>query len=95
MPEFGEDVLLHVSKLARLNLNQEELENFSKQLEDVLAVFEKISGVETENVDPAFHAVDLEESLREDEPESWNWDPLANTKSELKEDGYIKSPRIV
>jgi aspartyl-tRNA(Asn)/glutamyl-tRNA(Gln) amidotransferase subunit C len=86
-------LLEHVSKIARLELTEEEKEKFVKQLEDILKAFKKIDEVDTEKVKPSFHPIEIKNVMREDEVKTWKWEPLANTKH--KEKKYFKGPRIV
>ncbi|MGC8628712.1 MAG: Asp-tRNA(Asn)/Glu-tRNA(Gln) amidotransferase subunit GatC [Candidatus Micrarchaeia archaeon] len=91
--EFDESTLDHVSKLARLSLNEFEKKQFVDQLKDVLSIFSRIDKEDTEKVLPAFHPIDQEGAPREDRAEKWQWDPLESSK--LNEGKYIKSPKIV
>ena len=61
----------YVSKLARLNLSDEETQLFQKQLTDVLKYAEKLSEVDVSHVEAAAHAVPMFNVFREDEPRDW------------------------
>jgi aspartyl-tRNA(Asn)/glutamyl-tRNA(Gln) amidotransferase subunit C len=61
----------YVSKLARLNLSDEETQLFQKQLADVLKYAEKLSKVDVSRVEAAAHAVPMFNVFREDEPCDW------------------------
>jgi aspartyl-tRNA(Asn)/glutamyl-tRNA(Gln) amidotransferase subunit C len=61
----------YVSKLARLNLSDEETKLFQKQLVDVLKYAEKLSEVDVSHVEAAAHAVPMFNVFREDEPCDW------------------------
>jgi aspartyl-tRNA(Asn)/glutamyl-tRNA(Gln) amidotransferase subunit C len=91
--KINKALLEHVSKIARLELTEEEKEKFLKQLEDILEAFKKIDEVDTTKVKPSFHPIEIKNVMREDEVKVWKWDPLANTKH--KEKNYFKGPRIV
>lgn len=58
----------YVSKLARLNLDDDETKLFQKQLADVLKYAEKLSEVDVSQVEAAAHAVPMFNVFREDEP---------------------------
>ena len=58
----------YVSKLARLNLSDEETQLFQKQLADVLKYAEKLREVDVSHVEAAAHAVPMFNVFREDEP---------------------------
>ena len=61
----------YVSKLARLNLSEEETRLFQKQLADVLKYAEKLRKVDVSHVEAAAHAVPMSNVFREDEPRDW------------------------
>jgi len=58
----------YVSKLARLNLSDEETKLYQKQLADVLKYAEKLSEVDVSQVESAAHAVPMFNVFREDQP---------------------------
>jgi len=61
----------YVSKLARLNLTDEETQLFQKQLADVLKYAEKLREVDVNQVEAAAHAIPIFNVFREDEPRDW------------------------
>jgi aspartyl-tRNA(Asn)/glutamyl-tRNA(Gln) amidotransferase subunit C len=61
----------YVSKLARVNLTDEETQLFQKQLADVLKYAEKLSEVDVSHVEAAAHAIPIFNVFREDEPRDW------------------------
>jgi len=86
--------LERVAFTARLDLSQEEEEELEGELEAILGWFSKIDEVETENVDPAFHPIDLKNEMREDEVEEPLDQEEAMENSDNKEDGFFKGPKI-
>jgi aspartyl-tRNA(Asn)/glutamyl-tRNA(Gln) amidotransferase subunit C len=60
--------VLHVARLARIRLTDEEVERMSGELSSVLDHIEKIGELELEGVEPTSHVVELENVLRPDEP---------------------------
>ncbi len=67
-PDFD---VAYVSKLARLNLTDEETQRFQKQLADVLKYAEKLGEVDVNNVEAAAHGVPMFNVFREDQPCDW------------------------
>jgi aspartyl-tRNA(Asn)/glutamyl-tRNA(Gln) amidotransferase subunit C len=61
----------YVSKLARLDLSDEETRLFQKQLADVLKYAEKLRALDVSHVEAAAHAVPMFNVFREDEPRDW------------------------
>ncbi len=66
---ISEEDVKHVSKLARMELTEEEIKQFQKQLSDVLGYVEKLNEVNTDNVEPTCHVAGLENKTREDKIE--------------------------
>ena len=60
--------VLHVARLARLELSEPEVEQMSAELSKVLDHIEKLSALELDDVPPTAHVVDVDSALRPDEP---------------------------
>ena len=66
------DQVLHVARLARLRLAEDEIDRMSRELSTVLDHIEKISELDLDGVSPTSHVVEVENVLRPDEPRpSW------------------------
>jgi aspartyl-tRNA(Asn)/glutamyl-tRNA(Gln) amidotransferase subunit C len=66
------DQVVHVAKLARLRLSEEELEKMAGELSGILEHVDRIGELELDEVAPTSHVVALENVLRPDEPRpSW------------------------
>ncbi len=57
----------YAAMLARIELSEEEKELYSEQLSTILAFFDRLKEVDTENVQPTSHVVDLVNAYRADE----------------------------
>ncbi|HEY1450819.1 MAG TPA: Asp-tRNA(Asn)/Glu-tRNA(Gln) amidotransferase subunit GatC [Solirubrobacteraceae bacterium] len=62
------DEVLHVARLARLALGEDELEPMARELSAVLDHIAKIGELELADVAPTTHVVELTGALRPDEP---------------------------
>jgi aspartyl-tRNA(Asn)/glutamyl-tRNA(Gln) amidotransferase subunit C len=62
------DQVLHVARLARLRLSDEEVERMSDELSSILEHVERIGELDLDGVEPTSHVVDVENVLRADEP---------------------------
>ncbi|MGZ5310330.1 MAG: Asp-tRNA(Asn)/Glu-tRNA(Gln) amidotransferase subunit GatC [Solirubrobacterales bacterium] len=64
--------VLHIAKLARLRLGEDELERMSGELSKILDHVERIAELDLDGVEPTSHVIALENVLRPDEPRpSW------------------------
>jgi aspartyl-tRNA(Asn)/glutamyl-tRNA(Gln) amidotransferase subunit C len=87
--------VLHVAKLARLALSDDEVAKFGKQLSVILEHAEKVMALAAEDVPPTAHALSLVNVFREDVVEpSLSQDKALSTAPET-EQGRFKVPRIV
>ena len=89
------DLILRVAAMARLNLSDEEIDEFLPQLNEIIAVFEKLNEIDTNNVEPSFHPVKQENVLREDVPEDCLDTVQALANSKHKREGYFMGPKVV
>jgi aspartyl-tRNA(Asn)/glutamyl-tRNA(Gln) amidotransferase subunit C len=66
---LSRDQVLHVARLARLELTDEEVERFGEELSKVLDHIETIGELgPMDDVEPTSHVVAVENALRADEP---------------------------
>ena len=78
--KITESEVLHVARLARLNLEHEELVRFQRELSSILDYMDLLNGIETRGVEPTFHTQSITNALREDtvKPSQSRHDALNN-----------------
>lgn len=81
-----------VAENARIKLSEDEKDQFVNEFNDVLEQFDKLQEVDTEDVEPAFHPVEVEPETREDKKEESldHEEVFANTEN--VEDDQFKGP---
>jgi aspartyl-tRNA(Asn)/glutamyl-tRNA(Gln) amidotransferase subunit C len=86
--------VLHVARLARLRLSDEEVEQMSSELSTILDHIEKISELDLDDVEPTSHVVQVENVLRPDEPRpSWPRERILDIAPDPAEGGFrVPSP---
>jgi aspartyl-tRNA(Asn)/glutamyl-tRNA(Gln) amidotransferase subunit C len=60
--------VVHVARLARLELTEDELERFAGQLDAILEAVGKVSELDLADVEPTLHPLELSNVWAEDEP---------------------------
>ena len=60
--------VLHVARLARLELSDDEVTKISGELSNILEHIEKIGELDLDGVPPTSHAVEMANALRPDDP---------------------------
>lgn len=79
----------HIAALARLELTSREKDLYRVQLEKIFQWMEKLSGVNTSNVEPTAHVLGMENVTREDVPAVFeNRQALLSNAPERERDLY-------
>ena len=80
----------HLTTLSRVGMTDQEVERMRDEMTNILESFDVLGQVDTEDVEPTGHSVDLETVVREDEVTASSPvdDVLANAPS--TEDGFIR-----
>ncbi|WP_022853020.1 Asp-tRNA(Asn)/Glu-tRNA(Gln) amidotransferase subunit GatC [Thermodesulfatator atlanticus] len=85
----------HVAHLARLEFSEDEIDLFAEQLADILTYVAKLNELNTENVEPTYHALRLTNVFREDEvKESYPTDEILKNAPE-RENGFFVVPKVI
>jgi aspartyl-tRNA(Asn)/glutamyl-tRNA(Gln) amidotransferase subunit C len=86
------DQVLHVAKLARLRLSEEEVEKMVGELSGILGHVDRIGNLDLEGVEPTSHVVALENVLRDDEPRPSLPREVALSQAPEPQDGAFRAP---
>jgi len=88
--KISREEVLHVAKLARVGLTEEEVGRFTEQLSHILENFEILKQLDTAGVKPTTQSIPLKNVMKDDEvkPSLPTKDVLANAPN--KEDDYFR-----
>jgi aspartyl-tRNA(Asn)/glutamyl-tRNA(Gln) amidotransferase subunit C len=82
--------VLHVARLARLELTDEEVERMTVELSSVLGHIETIAQLDLDGVEPTSHVVDVDDALRADAPRpSLPRDVVLAGAPAVQDDGFL------
>ena len=87
--------IVYVANLARLEVDEKDIETFAGQLGDVLDYVNTLNRVDTEGVPPTSHAISLTNAFREDVPSGHLDSDEALSNAPEKEDGSFLVPKVV
>jgi len=93
--KINENDIQKVAKLARLELSGEESEEFSRQLNDIIEYVEKINELDTSDVKPADHIIELSNVFREDTVQKSIETSEIEKMAPSFRNGHIVVPRII
>jgi aspartyl-tRNA(Asn)/glutamyl-tRNA(Gln) amidotransferase subunit C len=68
MARITRDEVLHVARLARLELSEDEVAKFQEQLSDIIEAVSKVSELDLTDVPPTAHPLEIANAWAEDEP---------------------------
>lgn len=93
--QVTENTVREVAHLARLEFEQEGLEQMQKDLNRMIGFVEKLNELNTEGVEPLIYLVDEANVLREDvaSPVFSQKDALKNAPK--KDSDYFKAPKVI
>ena len=84
-----------VARLARLHLNDEELERMREELDAILAYIDKLRELDVEGVEPTSHAVPLINVMRDDEVTPCLPQETALANAPDRAGKFFRVPRII
>jgi aspartyl-tRNA(Asn)/glutamyl-tRNA(Gln) amidotransferase subunit C len=92
---ISRDEVLHVARLSRLHLTDDEVERMRQQLDAILAYVDKLRELDVEGIEPTAHAVPLVNVMRDDAlvPSLSQEQALSNASDRAEE--FFRVPRII
>ncbi len=89
-----EDVL-RIARLAKLKLTDDEVERYREQLGRILEHFKKLEELDTSDVEPMAHGLEVANVLRADEPRPSVPQEEALKNAPARRDGYFEVPQVL
>ncbi|KXS42778.1 MAG: aspartyl/glutamyl-tRNA amidotransferase subunit C [Methanolobus sp. T82-4] len=85
----------HVGWLARIEIDEKESDEYAEKLNSVLDYFGQLDEIDTEDVPPTYHVMDVVNVFREDEVKESMPQEVVLANTEHKKEGNFKSPKIM
>lgn len=95
MPRIQPEEVREIAALARLRLDQAEVERMSHELDDILGYIDTVMSLDTGDAEPMTHAVPFDCPVREDVPAEALPVEEALANAPRREGGYFQVPRII
>lgn len=84
-----------VADLARLEIEEEQLDKFTNQFENILKFISKLDELNTDDIEPTSHVLDMPTPLREDKVEEWLSQDEALKNAPQREDEFFGVPKVI
>ena len=97
MAKLTREDVLHLARLAKLTLSDEEVERYTQELGEVLAYVEQLQNVDVDGLKPTYQVTGLENVMREDEVKLLGPTPeeLLKNAPAVSDDGHIQVKRVL
>ena len=85
----------HLCNLSKLNLDDEEQSVFLSQMQSILDMIEELQEVNTGDIEPMAHPLQMTQRLRDDEVTEFNDREKYQKNTDFAEDGFYKVPKVI
>ncbi len=94
MPVTSKDVD-HIAELARLEFDEKEKQKMTHDLNDILKYIEKLNELDTSNVEPLSHVIELSNVFRDDVVKASISPEEALKNAPAKKENLFKVPKVI
>jgi aspartyl-tRNA(Asn)/glutamyl-tRNA(Gln) amidotransferase subunit C len=84
-----------IAKLAKLEFSPDEMEKFARQFNEILSYIEQLNKLDTENVQPLSHVIELSNVFRHDEVKPGLSTDEALKNAPEKTGQHFKVPKVI
>lgn len=95
MPSISRDEVAHLARLARLDLEPDELDHLAGQLDQIIGAVAQVAEVAADDIPPTSHALPVTNVFRPDEPRPSLPAEAALSGAPEAEDGRFRVPQIL
>ena len=95
MKRISSDEVKKVAQLARLELNESEIQQHAEQLEKILEYIKQLEKINTENVPCTTRAIEVVNVLRKDEKKNYENSEEILDLAPSRENKFFKVPKII
>lgn len=92
---MDKDTVIKIADLAKIEINDKKIEEISSSLQKILNLVNEMNKINTDDVEPMSHPLNLKQELRKDEVLEENERDLFQRNNKYTENGYYKVPKII
>ena len=92
---IDEGTVRHVARLARLRLSDEEVARMSRDLSNILGYVAQLEEVDTKDIPPSAHSIDIANVLRDDRIGACLSNEKALADAPEQKDGFFSVPKVL
>ena len=95
MKKISRDEVKKVAQLARLELNENQIQKHAEQLEKILEYIKQLEKINTNNIQCTTRAIEVINVLRKDEKKSYQSTEQLLDLAPSRENKFFKVPKII
>ena len=95
MAEVDEKLIRHIGRLSRIELTDEQVAAFGRQLADIVAYFDKLQELDTDGVEPLAHALPVQNVFAEDAAGESLPPEQALANAPQRDGHFYKVPKVI
>ena len=95
MSRISREEVSKVAQLAKLKLNEEQIDNHATQIEKILDYINQLEKIDTDNVPCTTRAIEVINVLRSDEKQLFNDRENILNLAPSRENDFFKVPKII
>ncbi|MBN2009264.1 Asp-tRNA(Asn)/Glu-tRNA(Gln) amidotransferase subunit GatC [candidate division KSB1 bacterium] len=85
----------NVAQLAKLKFDDDEIDQLRQQMSSIISYFEKLSELNTDDVAPLSHVLDITNRMRPDEVRESLPQDIALSNAPVSKRGYFSVPKVI
>ena len=87
--------IAYISSLSKLKMEDIEIDSFTCQISDILEMIQQLEKVNTDNIEPMAHPLNMNQRLRVDLVTEENHRELYQENAVEIEEGFYKVPKVI
>ena len=87
--------IAYISSLSKLKMEDIEIDNFTRQISDILEMIQQLEKVNTDDIEPMAHPLNMKQRLRMDLVTEENHRELYQENAVEIEEGFYKVPKVI
>ena len=91
----SKEEILHIAKLADLKINENEIDEYAKNLEEILDFMKILNSVDTENIEESIGTLNNVNVFRKDEVKDFEDKEALLQNAPDKENNMFKIPKVI
>jgi len=92
---MNKETIIKISDLAKIDIKDDQIDDILTSLEKILNLVDEMNSVDTDNVTPMSHPLNLKQELRKDTVEASNERELFQKNNKYIDNGYYIVPKII